>query len=317
MGLMLYAAVVPLFAVLLLHQVYTSPSTPFVETIHNDSIFVILSPFKLRPIIDYVLEYFLLLLSRANSIKLPPASELLDSYLTILTRESMTSTVDWATDKLFSSEISYIVTVAITSFLTKFFHIAYLRVFISTVSLLVSVVSNLDFPTKHNSLRAARQQFKYKICAFCCVVFTSIDYTTFHFVGIFALRDVAHECWGSEFKTDCSSWLVVGCNAVGVAMAAAGFYASGRFIWDGAKNVLESWQFVGVAREREAARLGFDPDAMERASNATTQRGRFTEDDREEEMKEEALREILRMYGADETQVNDTKQPKDVLESGL
>ncbi|OBT77580.1 hypothetical protein VF21_04567 [Pseudogymnoascus sp. 05NY08] len=317
MGLMLYAAVVPLFAVLLLRQVYTSPSTPFVETIHNNSIFVILSPFKLRPIIGYVLEYFLLLLSRANSIKLPPASELLHSYLTILTRESMTSVVHWATDKLFSSEISYIVTVAITSFLTKFFHVAYLRVFISTVSLLVSVVSNLGFPTEHNSLRAAKQQFKYKICAFCCVIFTSIDYTTFHFVGIFALRDVAYECWGSEFKTDCSSWLVVGCNAVGVAMAAAGFYASGRFIWDGAKNVVESWQFVEAAREKEAARFRFDPDAMVRAANAMKQRDRFMKDDREEQMEDEALREIIRMYEADETQVNDTKQPKEAPESGL
>jgi hypothetical protein len=199
------------------------------------------------------------------------------------------------------------VTVAITSFLTKFFHVAYLRVFISTASLLVSVVSNLDFPTDHNSLRAARQQFKYQIFAFCCVVFTSIDYITFHFVGIFALRDVAHECWGSEFKMDCSSWLVVGCNTAGVAMAVVGFYTSGRFIWDGATNILESWQFVEVVREREAARPGFEPDAMEKAANAMKQMERFMENDGDEQMKEEVLREIIRMYESDETQVKNTK----------
>ncbi|OBT59753.1 hypothetical protein VE04_00194 [Pseudogymnoascus sp. 24MN13] len=320
MGLMLYAGVVSLFAMLLLHQVYASPSTSFVASIHKYSIFVILSPVKLRPIIGDVLEYFLLLLSRATSIKLPSASELLSSGLSILTRESLdklVSTAHWATDKLFTCEVSYMITIAITSFLTKFFHVAYLRVFISTTSLLVSVVSNLNSPTEHNSLRAARQQFKCKICAFCCVIFTSIDYITFHFVGIFALRDVAHECWGLEDKIDCSSWLVVGCNTSGVAMAAVGFYTSGRFIWDGATNVLESWQFVEVAREDEAGRSRFDPGAMDRAVNSMKQREMFMEDEREEQVKEEALGEMIRLYEADETQVNDTNQPKETPDSGL
>lgn len=118
---------------------------------------------------------------------------------------------------------------------------------------------------------------------------------------------MAHECWGPQGKIDCSSWLVVGRNTAGVAMAAVGFYTSGRFIWDGATNVLESWQFVEVAREEEAGRLRFDPGAMGRAANAMKQSGRFMENDGEEQMKEEVLREIIRMYEADETQVKNTE----------
>ncbi|ELR05689.1 hypothetical protein GMDG_07532 [Pseudogymnoascus destructans 20631-21] len=305
MGLMLYAAVVFLFAMLLLHQVYASPSTPFVESIHNDSIFVILSPVKLRPIISYVLEYFLLLLSRATSIKIPSASELVGSCLSILTRESLdklVSTAHWATDKLFTCEISYMITIAITSFFTEFFQITYLRIFISTGALVVTNTSNLDFPKERDSLYEATHQFNYKICALGSVIFTAIDYTSFVLDAIFTLRRVVHQCWGPGEIYCCGTRSVVNCIASAVAMVIIGSSAVGLFIRGAVENVLESWKFLEAARDEEAARFRFDPDTMEKAANAMKQRGRFTEDDREEQMKEEALREIIRLYEADEIQ---------------
>lgn len=319
MGLIIYAAVVPLLAMLLLHQVYASPSTPFVESIHNHSIFIILSPVKLRPITSHILESFLLLLSQATSIKLRSASELLSSCLSILTRESLdklASTAHWATDKLFTCEISYMITIAITSFFTKFFHVTYLRMFISTGALVVTNTSNLDFPKERDSIYEAIHQFNFKICALGSVIFTSIDYTSFVLDAICTLRRVVLECWGPGGIYCCGTWSVVNCIASAVAMVVIGSSAVGLFIWGATKNVLESWQFLEAARE-EAARFKFDPDAMERAANAMKQTGSFMEDDREERVKEEALREIIRLYEADETQVNDTKQPKQSPESGL
>lgn len=319
MGLMLYAAVVPLFAMMLLLHVYASPSTPFVESIHNDSIFVILSPAKLRPIISYVWGYFLLLLSRATSIKLPSASQLLSFCLSILTRESLdklVSTAHWATDKLFTCEISCMITIAITSFFTEFFQITYLRIFISTGALVVTNTSNLNFPKERDSVHEATHQFNYKICALGSVIFTSIDYTSFVLDAIYTLRRVVHECWRPGGINCCGTWFVVNCIASVAVMVVIGSSVVGLFIWGAAKNVLESWQFLEAARE-EAARFRFDPDAMERAANAMKQRGRFMEDDREEQVKEEALREIIRMYETEEMQVNDTKQPKQSPESGL
>jgi hypothetical protein len=320
MGLMFYAAVVPLFAMMLLLHVYASPSTPFVESIHNDSIFVILSPVKLRRIISYVWGYFLLLLSRATSIKLPSASELLGFCLSILTRESLdklVSTAHWATDKLFTCEISCMITIAITSFFTEFFQITYLRIFISTGALVVTNTSNLNFPKERDSVHEATQQFNYKICALGSVIFTSIDYTSFVLDAIYTLRRVVHECWRPGGINCCGTWFVVNCIASVAAMVVIGSSAVGLFIWGAANNVLESWQFLEAAREEEAARTQFDPGAMDRAANAMKQRGRLMEDDREEQMKEEALREIIGLYEADETQVHDTKQPKEALESGL
>ncbi|KFY86266.1 hypothetical protein V500_07718 [Pseudogymnoascus sp. VKM F-4518 (FW-2643)] len=309
MDLILYATVVPLFAILLVYQVYASSSTPFVDTIHNHSIFVILSPVKLRPIVSHVLESILLLSPRATSLQLPSASELLGSCLSILTRESLdklVSTAHWATDKLFTCEISYMITIVITSFFTKFFHVTYLRVFISTASLLVTLASNLYYPQEQNSLFAARQQFKYKICAFCSVVFIVIDYTTSTLVTVSTLRRAALGCWGPEGTNYCGTWLVINCIAAGIANVVLGFSAVGLYIWMGTKNVLESWQFAEAAREKEAARFGFEGDAMERAANAMKQSGRFTEDEREEQVKE-VLRDIIRLYEADETQVKNAK----------
>ncbi|KFY00688.1 hypothetical protein O988_03170 [Pseudogymnoascus sp. VKM F-3808] len=68
----------------------------------------------------------------------------------------------------------------------------------------------------------------------------------------------------------------------------------------GAENVLESWKVAEAAREEEAARPGVEADVMERAANAMRCPGRFMEDEREEQVKEEALREIVRLYEADE-----------------
>lgn len=310
MDLILYAAVVPLFAILLVYQVYASSSTPFVDTIHNHSVLVILSPVKLRPIVSHVLESILSLSSRATSFQLPSASKLLGSCLSILTRESLdkfVSTAHWATDKLFTYEIPYMITIAITSFFTKFFHLTYLRDFISTASLLVTYASNLSHPQDHNSLRAARQQFKHKICAFCCVIFVVIDYTTSTLVTVSTLRCAVRGCWGPEGINYCGTWLVINYIAAGIATVVVGFSAVGLFIWMGAKNILESWQFVEAAREKEATRFGFEDDAMERAANAMKQSGRFTEDEKEGRVKEGVLREIIRLYEADETQVDNAR----------
>lgn len=100
---------------------------------------------------------------------------------------------------------------------------------------------------------------------------------------------------------------MVNCIAAGITSVVVGFSAVGLFIWMGAKNVLESWQFAEAAREKEAARFGFEDDAMERAANAMKQSGRSMEDEREEQVKEEVLRDIIRLYEADETQVNNAK----------
>lgn len=308
MGLILYVAVVPLFAMLLVYQIYASPNTPFVDTIHNHSILTILSPVELRPTIIDVLESILSLSSRTASIKLPSASELISFCLTILKRESLAFTAHWTTDKLFAYEISYVITIGATSFFTKFFHVAYLRAFISTVCLLVSLASNFKSPKEHNSPCAARQQFKYKICAFCCVIFTAIDYIAFIHVGTSSARDAVHGLW--EGKMCCCTWCMVRCIAPSVGMVVAGLFGMGRFTWDKANSVLESWLFVKAAREKEAARSGVDADGMERVVNAMKQSGRFMEDEREEQMRGEALREIIGLYETDETQVKNTKQPE-------
>lgn len=305
MDLMLYATVVPLFAILLVYQVYVSSSTPFLETIHNHSILSVISPARVASIIQDALESGFSLSSLAPSIKLPSASQILGSCLSILTRKSLdrlVSTAQWATEKLFTCEISYIIMIAMTWFFSKVFHITYLRIFISTASLLVTYVSSCDFPREHNSLHAARQQFRYKMCALCCVMFTGIDYATLVRVTIYTLHYQAHKCWEHE---GIPWW--VDSNVLGaVLMAVIGLSTLSRYVWGGARNVLESWRFVESARQKEAARFALEADAIERVVNAMKQSGRLMEDEGEEQIEEDALREIIHLYEAVETPVNNT-----------
>ncbi|KFY39826.1 hypothetical protein V494_03817 [Pseudogymnoascus sp. VKM F-4513 (FW-928)] len=293
--LMLYAAVVPLFAILLAYQVYVSPNKSFLDNLHDHSILSVISPVKLKPIIGHLEDSDSFLSALAAGIKLSSRCEFLGSCHPILTWQgfdTLASVAQWATDKLFTCEISYMVTIGISSFFTKFFRLTYLRIFISTASLLVTYASYFRVPKKPKSLRAARQQFKSRICAFCCVVFTATDYTTLVSATICILRCVVCESWGTKVKT----WLTVKCVAVVVAMAVIWFHTVASFVWTGAKNVLESWQFVEVAREKEAARFGFEADATERMVNVIMHSRSFMENETEEREKEELLREILRLY---------------------
>lgn len=305
MGLIPYAAVVSLSAILLAYQVYASSNTPFLNIIYNHSVLTILSPVRLRPVIKDVLASLFSLSWWANAIKLPPAYELLGSCLTIFTQESLhtlVSAAQWATDKMFTCEISYMVTIAITSFFNKFFNITYLRIFISTASLLVSSISILNLPTEHNSVHAARQQFRYRICALCSTIFTAIEYVAFALVTLSTLRDMARNCGGPRSRKDCGYWWVAGYSVLGVMMTVIGSYTIGKIIWASVENVLESWRFVEVSRDKEAARSRVETDdTMERVGNVMKQSGRFMEDEREEQIKEEILQEIVRLYEVDET----------------
>ncbi|OBT66927.1 hypothetical protein VE03_04198 [Pseudogymnoascus sp. 23342-1-I1] len=321
MDLILYATLVPLFAMIVAYQVYASPDTPFVYIIHNGSFFGVISPENSMPVITYVMDSNFSLPSWAISIKLPSPPDLLGSCLSILTRESLhvlASTAQWATDKLFTCEISYMITIAITSFFTDFFHVTYLQFFISTTSLLVTYTSHEKKPKEHNSLRAARQQFKYKIFALCCVIITSIEHTAFVLITIRRVRSmVVDECWGPE-GIDChSTWFAVTRITMGVLMVLAKLLAVAGFISVGTKNVLEDWKFVEAAREREAtrdttrdrkaAKFDFGADAaVEGVINVIKQSGRFAEDEKEGEEGElfptsnEVLAEIIRLYAAKE-----------------
>lgn len=306
MDLMLYAIVVPLFAILLVYQVYLSSSTAFLETIHNHSILSVISPARVVSIIQDALESGFSLSSLAPSVKLPSASQILGSCLSILTRTSLdtlVSTAQWATEKPFTCEIPYVITIAITWFFSKVFHVTYLRIFISTASLLVTYVSSYDFPKEQNSLHAARQQFRNKICAFCCVIFTGIDYATLVRATIYTLHYLAHKSWEREGIT----WRVDNNILGAVLMAVIGLSTLSSYILGGARNVLESWRFVESARQKEAARFALEADAIERVITAMKQSGRLMEDEGEERMKEEALREIICLYEAIETPLNNTK----------
>lgn len=311
MDLILYAAVVPLFAIIVAYQVYASPNTPFVCIIHNGSFFGVMSPGNAIPIISYVMDSKFSLSSWAISIKLPSASDLLGACLSIPTRESLdmlVSTALWATDKLFTCEISYMITIGVTSFFTKFFHVTYLQFLISTSSLLVVSASHKTKPKEHNSLRAARQQFKYRIFAFCSVIISSIDHTASVLVTIRSVRCmVVDEYWGFEGINCPSTWCAVTRITMDVLLVLTKFVAVAGFIPVGTENVLESWKFVEATREREAARFRLEADeAMERVVNAMKQSERFTEDKRErgeDELfpaREEAMPEIIRLYIARE-----------------
>jgi hypothetical protein len=200
------------------------------------------------------------------------------------------------------------ITVAMTSLFNKFFHVTYLRISISTASLLVTVVSTFSIPTERDSLHAARQQFKYRIYVFCCIIFSAIDYATFVFFTVWRPCSMVQECrecceCQCKYRTNYGTWVADGRNAVYVAMIAIGFCTIGTLICSGAENFLESWKVAEAAREEEEARLGVGADVMERASNAMRRHRRFMQDDGEEQVKEEALREIVRLYEADDTLV--------------
>lgn len=90
-------------------------------------------------------------------------------------------------------------------------------------------------------------------------------------------------------------------------MAVIGLSTLSSYILGGARNVLESWRFVESARQKEAGRFTLEADAIERVITAMKQSGRLMEDEGEEQMKEEALREIIRLYEAIETPVYNTK----------
>ncbi|KFY26777.1 hypothetical protein V491_01165 [Pseudogymnoascus sp. VKM F-3775] len=140
------------------------------------------------------------------------------------------------------------------------------------------------------------------MCALCCVMFTGIDYATLVRVTIYTLHYRAHKCWEHE---GIPWW--VDSNVLGaVLMAVIGLSTLSRYVWGGARNVLESWRFVESARQKEAARFALEADAIERVVNAMKQSGRLMEDEGEEQMEEDALREIIRLYEAVETPVNNT-----------
>lgn len=327
MDLILYAAVVPLFAIIVACQVYASPNTPFVCIIHNGSFFGVISPDNAMPIISYFMNSKFSLPSWAISIKLPSASDLFGSCLSIPTRESLdmlVSTAQWATDKLFTCEISHMITIAITSFFTKFFHVTYLRFFISTSSLWVVYTAHKTKPKELNSVCAARQQFKYRIFVFCSVIITSIDHTASVLVTIRSVRCmVVDGYWGIEDIHCHGTWCVVTGITMGVLAVLTKFFAVPGFISVGIENVLKSWKFVETAREKEAARFGLQADdAMERVVNPMKQSERLTEDNREGGEDElfpakEAMPEIIRLYTAREEALQEKIRLHAVREKGL
>lgn len=106
-----------------------------------------------------------------------------------------------------------------------------------------------------------------------------------------------------KYRTNYGTWVADGRNTVYAVMIAIGLCTIGTLICSGAGNVLESRKLAEAVRDKDTSRSGVAADVMERVVNAMRRRGRSVEDDREEQVKEEALREIVRLYEADETLV--------------